>query len=283
MFLHYAENPVTLATSLRFQHYLSLHETGALLPEIVPVGEIKQVLDVGCGPGAWCIELAGLYPARQIVGIDSNAGLIRIAQQDLQQADMPSAPLFEYCNALEQLPYANKRFDFIHMYHSNIRNVPQVEPVLLQELWRVLRPGGWINLVDLEIGPVSSEAANTLFSYLRSGVENGDQGQEVRPVTSAVFYPQFLAQVGYHTIHYTLYPIDLGNLKGHIGHDYVMSVLASDKHIANFLDRMGLARRKDVHALLQQMAQDAQRIDYFCAGMLISMVAVKPSSGTTPG
>ncbi|HLZ60319.1 MAG TPA: methyltransferase domain-containing protein [Ktedonosporobacter sp.] len=278
--MQYSKKTATVATSLRFQHYLFFREIGSLIPETVPLTEIKQVLDVCCGPGAWCIEMASLYPDMQIVGVDIDADLIRIAQQDVVQA-RESLPIFECCTSLEKLPYASNRFDFIHLYHSNAGTTPQIRPALLLELWRILRPGGWINLVELEIGPVSSAAADTLFSHLRQ-VASNDIG-ELR-LTSAVLYPQLLAQAGYRDIQYSLYPVDLGNQKGHMGRDYVMSVLANDRQIASFLDRMGVATREEVEVLLRNMIQDAQQIDYFCAGMLISAIGVKPflTSGDTP-
>jgi SAM-dependent methyltransferase len=283
--VHAAGTP-SLVTSLRFHHHLFFRELGALLPEGLPLSEIHQVLDVFCGPGSWSIELAGMHPDIEIVGVDRNKDLMRVAQQDAGLA-RSSPPLFVHCPNMEQLPYASERFDLIHSYHSSMLALAHISPTILRELWRVLRPGGWINLVHLEIGFVSSLAADTLFGYLdllyrkrdnSSSANRTSDGslREALALSSAVFYPQHLAQLGCHNVSYQLHPIDLGNQKGHKGRDFAMSLQANGRQITDVLASRGIARKEEVQDLFQAMVKDALLVDYFCVGMLVSIVGVKP-------
>jgi demethylmenaquinone methyltransferase / 2-methoxy-6-polyprenyl-1,4-benzoquinol methylase len=95
------------------------------------------VLDVACGTGDLCRELARAgYVA---VGIDLSAGMLRHARS--------SAPLV-HGDAL-RLPFAARSLDGAISGFA-LRNFAALEPLFV-ELARVLRPGGRISLLDVAV------------------------------------------------------------------------------------------------------------------------------------
>lgn len=59
----------------------------------VPLGEARQIVDLGCGPGNSTALLAERWPQARIVGVDSSAEMLRSARRDLPQLEWVEADL----------------------------------------------------------------------------------------------------------------------------------------------------------------------------------------------
>lgn len=121
-----------------------------------------RVLDVGCGPGTWTMEIAGEYPRSQVIGVDMST----IFPVEIK----PSNCTFQQYNLLDGLPFEDESFDFIFMrYFSRIsrkkENVTLTYNVhrfvglgiptekwtdVIADLVRLLKPGGWIELTEAD-------------------------------------------------------------------------------------------------------------------------------------
>lgn len=91
-----------------------------------------RVLEVGCGPGVLCRELAQL-PVASVTGLDADPNLLRVA---LERGGGPSYHL----GSAERLPFADGDFDVVvcHLVLLWLR-----DPVAaLREMARVTRKGG---------------------------------------------------------------------------------------------------------------------------------------------
>lgn len=99
-----------------------------------------QVLDVGCGTGILLHKIAVAYPKARLVGVDLTREMLAIARHRL------SSRVALCAGSAEQLPFRAGRFDLVvscNMFHY-IRY-----PIgALQEIDRVLRPGGQILITD---------------------------------------------------------------------------------------------------------------------------------------
>jgi len=265
------------AASLRFQHHLFYRELGTLFPNTLPLGSITRVLDLSCGPGVWLLEVTQAYPRIEGIGVDQKPELIQSACEDAQLLGSNSAS-FRVLDCYEKLPYADSSFDFVHVQRSSAAITPKQWPVVLREIARVLRPGGWIQFLDFEIGPTSSSAINTFIEYLYTAHSNDGRvfSSEIRALTSATVFPRLLAEVGYTQTKYTLHAIDIGNQAGSVGRDYIVSVLIGDSRIADCLVRAGVVKKCEIDALIATMREDAQCLKYCAMGMLISIVSMKP-------
>src|SRR5260370_30872775 len=65
---------------------LVIQTTGLLpggAPESIESGQ--TILELGCGPGAWTLEIARLHPDVSVTGIDTNSSMISFAQEMARQ------------------------------------------------------------------------------------------------------------------------------------------------------------------------------------------------------
>ena len=69
--------------------------TVSLLPSGIDGKSLHHVLDIGCGPGVWLLDLVAQYPGVQGVGIDISQSMIDIAQL-LQKLRASSLPFFKW-------------------------------------------------------------------------------------------------------------------------------------------------------------------------------------------
>jgi ubiquinone/menaquinone biosynthesis C-methylase UbiE len=111
----------------------------------------SRILEVAPGPGYLAIELARLGTYR-IVGLDISHSFVEMARRNAREAGV--AVTFEHGNAAN-MPFEADCFDFI-VCRAAFKNF--TEPVhALQEMHRVLRPGGKALIIDLR--PDASSAA----------------------------------------------------------------------------------------------------------------------------
>jgi ubiquinone/menaquinone biosynthesis C-methylase UbiE len=109
--------------------------------EQVPPG--SQVLEVAPGPGYFAIELAKLGGYR-VVGLDISRTFVEIARRNAREAGVDAD--FRQGN-VARMPFPDGSFDFL-LCRAAFKNFSQ--PVeALQEMYRVLKPGGRALIIDL--------------------------------------------------------------------------------------------------------------------------------------
>ena len=99
-----------------------------------------RLLDVGCGTGALLERLSETHPVVQLSGIDPVPEMLAIARQRLS----PAIELRE--GWAERLPFAAERFDVV--VACNMFHYIHEPTAALQEMMRVLRPGGQLVITD---------------------------------------------------------------------------------------------------------------------------------------
>ncbi len=114
-----------------------------LLPALEPG---QRLLDVGCGPGTVTVDLAARVAPGLVVGIDSSAAVIEIAQATAREQGVEHAR-FQVADAYE-LPFDDDSFDVVHA-HQVLQHL--TDPVAaLREMRRVTRPGGVVAVRDAD-------------------------------------------------------------------------------------------------------------------------------------
>ncbi|KAI9312875.1 S-adenosyl-L-methionine-dependent methyltransferase, partial [Dichotomocladium elegans] len=116
-----------------------------------------QILDIGCGPGTWVLEMASDFPNAEFFGVD----LVRMYPSAIK----PSNAKFLQHDILNSLPFPDGSLDYVHM-RMMLCNLTQAQTLhLLSEINRVLKPGGFVELMDVEYrveraGPLNEELLN---------------------------------------------------------------------------------------------------------------------------
>ena len=132
---------------LDFQHFLL--RTGLHGNYAAPVDQPADILDVGCGSGRWGMEMATLFPGARVVGLDLVAPPNDASSLGEGLDTRPGNFIFTAGNILEGLPFADQSFDFVHQ-RLLFSAIPRDRwPAVIQELKRVTRPGGWVELAEV--------------------------------------------------------------------------------------------------------------------------------------
>src|SRR5689334_10014737 len=107
-----------------------------------PVRNPYRILDVGTGTGRWAKEVAMLFPAASVTGLDIKEQVAESQGSDLSPANYS----FVSGNILEGLPFPDASFDFVHQRLLFFAIPSDRWQFLLNELARVTRPGGWVEV-----------------------------------------------------------------------------------------------------------------------------------------
>jgi ubiquinone/menaquinone biosynthesis C-methylase UbiE len=125
----------------------------------------SAILEVAPGPGFLAIELAKLG-SYQIVGLDISKSFVRIAREHARQAGVDVT--FQEGN-VSSMPFESNSFDFLYC-RAAFKNFS--EPVAaLEEMYRVLKPGGQAVIVDMR-RDASAEAIRTAVQEMNLGWVN---------------------------------------------------------------------------------------------------------------
>ncbi|MFS8820414.1 class I SAM-dependent methyltransferase [Synechococcus sp. W60.1] len=100
----------------------------------------ERVLDLCCGPAEVTPLLAEL--SQQVVGLDASPKALAAARKRLPQVEFVEA-------FAQDMPFPNASFDWVHtslaLHELSLADLEQV----LREVWRVLKPGGGLLILDL--------------------------------------------------------------------------------------------------------------------------------------
>ncbi|RKP12676.1 S-adenosyl-L-methionine-dependent methyltransferase, partial [Piptocephalis cylindrospora] len=125
-------------------HRLKEQLQGALHVAPVPEWGFQRILDVGCGGGAWSLEMATAHPHAQVMGID----VVPV----FPGSTVPRNCSFELVNLLSSsLPFPDASFDLIYQRLLAL-SIPECRYAAhLRELHRVSRPGAALEIVDCDL------------------------------------------------------------------------------------------------------------------------------------
>lgn len=158
---------------LNFQHYALYQAIGSHY--VAPISEsIHLMLDIGSGTGIWPIEMAALFPQAQMIGVDVDPALFK--------TDTPDNCYLRAGNVLAGLPFPDALFGYTHQRLLTAAITAEKWQGAVRELIRVTRPGGWVELVELDnqmqnAGPAGQRLQELMASV---GKSLGFDGEVIR-------------------------------------------------------------------------------------------------------
>ncbi|GBC03629.1 hypothetical protein RclHR1_05220006 [Rhizophagus clarus] len=105
-----------------------------------------KVLDIGCGPGTWLLDLSNKYENSHFFGVDIKP----IFPQEIK----PNNLEFIETDVTNGLSFHDNEFDLTHAELMSLMFTPQQWDFVLSELIRVTKPGGYIEIADRRSGYV---------------------------------------------------------------------------------------------------------------------------------
>ncbi len=123
------------------------------------MGELQpgdRVIDVGSGAGIDSL-IAGkmVGPEGEVVGVDMTPEMLDKARAAGREADMPHVTFVD--GYMEKLPAEDGWADVV--ISNGVFNLSPNKPQVLREMFRVLRPGGRLQLADIMVETEVSAAA----------------------------------------------------------------------------------------------------------------------------
>lgn len=248
---------------------------GGVLAEQVNPDIFRHVLDVACGAGGWALEAAQTYPEMSLVGIDVNPRMIEYAGAQAATRHLDERVAFQVMDVLRLLNFPDNSFDLVNMRFALSFLRTWEWPRLLDELLRVLRPGGVVRLTDEEIihrsnSPASMQFCEMLLCALsRSGhlfaEESAGVTAHLAPMLHRHGYQQ--VQTKTYTLHYRAGTPE--------GQKYVEDGMYVFQTLRPFLQKWG-CMSEDYDAIHQQAFAETHRPDFSATWHLLTAWGVKP-------
>ncbi|CAG8458964.1 2436_t:CDS:2 [Paraglomus brasilianum] len=201
---------------LQMQHFLLQHvwESNYSAPIKQHLKEHKlRVLDAGCGPGTWLLEMASENQTVDFYGVDTQP----VFPSEIKPVNLK----FVLADLTDRVPFDSQYFDYIRISLLNWCLSADQWPVVLKELFRVLRPGGWLEIAEMDQskfvdGPNLGLLTKT-FAELSARRKVIPNISEHLPSFLALFFPST-------PIHHDTRTFLLGPRGGKLGNIYIEQV-----------------------------------------------------------
>jgi arsenite methyltransferase len=123
---------------------------------IAPLAAGATVLDIGCGAGTDLLLAARqVGPGGRAIGVDMTPAMLSVAARGAKSCGLDHVDTS--LGDATDLPVDAGTVDIL--ISNGVLNLVPDKPRALREIWRVLSPGGRVQLADITIGVPLSEAA----------------------------------------------------------------------------------------------------------------------------
>ncbi|KAI8072096.1 S-adenosyl-L-methionine-dependent methyltransferase [Thamnidium elegans] len=130
-----------------FWHYVLKHILDGNIHVPVAMDKPITVLDAACGAGFWTLDIAHTFPNAKVIGLDA----FPVDDKRMKgHSNTISAPniVYKYGDLTTHLPLPDNYLDIIYQRDTTSIMPHERWPFLLDELMRVAKPGGYIELVE---------------------------------------------------------------------------------------------------------------------------------------
>jgi len=114
--------------------------------ELMPLVPGQTVLDLGCGTGAFCVEVADTIGDGGVIhGVDLSRKQLDTAQEKMEKRN---ARFFPHLCSMDELPFSNDTFDLVISSLAIHAATPPARRAAIRETARVLKHDSRFILVD---------------------------------------------------------------------------------------------------------------------------------------
>ena len=120
----------------------------------------ERVVDIGSGAGFDCFIAAGqVGPEGEVVGIDMTREMLDKSSRTASDMGLHNVSFRD--GLIEEMPIEDGWADVV--ISNGVINLSTDKPAILAEIWRVLKPGGYLQFADIANGaPVPDSAVNNV-------------------------------------------------------------------------------------------------------------------------
>ena len=137
----------------RHDYRYQLEEIGRIMPE--------RLIDIGCGPGAFLRQVEAAYPEIQLNALDISPEMVQETRERLSDTAIATV------GDSEHMPLESAQYQVVTC-NMSIHHYPHPQDAL-NEMHRILKPGGVLLLNDMDCAAPIRAVANWLFPRLPGG------------------------------------------------------------------------------------------------------------------
>ncbi|GAA5812060.1 hypothetical protein MFLAVUS_005509 [Mucor flavus] len=164
-----------------------------------------RVIDIGCGPGWWTLDMARLYPNSEFIGIDMADVFVT--------KDKPDNVTFRIMNAGTGLDFEDESFDFVYQRFL-VMGFPTDQYILsVKEIKRILKPCGYLEIIELVN---DYKNAGPAFKNINKWINNALAARNMDSFIADKI-SSFLSDAGYVDIKDINYDVPIGGWGGEPG------------------------------------------------------------------
>jgi ubiquinone/menaquinone biosynthesis C-methylase UbiE len=269
------ESPTEMARLLN-QGRMLTQSMGGPFSGLSDTSSLHNILDLGCGPGEWVLDVAVALPQARVKGVDISRIMIDYANASAQTQQIPNAS-FRIMDISGPLDFPDASFDLVNARALFAVLKRDNWPAFLKECWRVLRPGGFLRLTEpLDVGHTSSAAVNQLGSLCTQAITRAGYGFAPDGTFFGVTHlmAHWLRVQGYQRIHTQANPLDFSAHADAWANQY-HNIEVLYYQLKPLIVRLGLIADFAFDRLRQQALADMQREDFFALGFSLTVVGQK--------
>jgi ubiquinone/menaquinone biosynthesis C-methylase UbiE len=271
-----AESGAEMARLLQ-QDRLLTWGMGGPLSERSDLSAIHRILDLACGPGGWVLDVAQTHPDKEVVGVDLSQEMVEYAQAQTQVQGLTNAQ-FQVMDITKPFNFPDNSFDLVNARLIGFFT-PATWQALLQECFRVARPGGIIRLTETELGVSTSPALEQLMSMFSRAFRAAGKSfsPDGRWLGTTAVLSTFLRRVGCHTIGLKAHVIDYSaGTQAHAG--FYQNWQVGFQLIQPFFVHMGVTTSAEMKQVYEQMLHEMMAEDFCANYFLVTAWGTKPQA-----
>jgi len=249
-----------------------------LLPPLLEDEEFPSILDVGCGPGRWALDIAADRPEADVTGIDLSADMMKYANARARTQHLKNCSFRVQGFLTHKLPFPEDTFDLIHVRFA-VGWLKHAEwLLLLSRCFVLLKPGGYLVITEGEGIYTTSAALQRLHELLCAALHASGYGLSSSPrfmgVVAQLGY--LLVQTGFQNIRTDVSVLDYSYAHEEANRAWLESFHALISEASLFLIQSGVTTVEELAQVDAQLSIEMYQEDFCGIGPLFTFSAQKP-------
>jgi ubiquinone/menaquinone biosynthesis C-methylase UbiE len=270
------ESPTEMARLINQDRILT-QSMGGALSGIADPSSLRNILDLGCGPGSWVLDVAFELADAEVEGVDISRIMVDYANARARTQQLSNAS-FGVMDITEQLDFPDASFDLVNARLLFAVLKRDVWFPFLKECMRVLRPGGLLRLTESpDIGKTSSAAVNQMGEYVMQAIWQRGYGFSPDGHSFGMTHvlPHLFQEQGCQHIRLLAHVLNYSVGTGAWADQYHNMEIVS-LQMKPLLLKLGLTTEEGFDRLYVQALSDMQRETFLGMGFSLTVIGQKP-------
>jgi hypothetical protein len=225
-----------------------------------------RILDSATGDGLWMVDVSAKYPNAQFVGTD-------ILQKHFGQLkNIPTSISFKIQSVMDEWPAEDHgAYDLVHQRYCLSMFSPEKDEGIVKRLFELVKPGGYIQLVDANLVGYDGGEAHPGMSKLMEFIQRGFTEAGMNPAPGPSI-SGWLRRAGATEIEETVLSFPMGRLAA-----TPIARKSTKANLEAMIDNFAMIGSSKLHSLLCHSGTEHGRNKYSAAN---DHAQKRPATGT---